>query len=329
MRVRRAQPRDLDELIAFERELFAERAYSRFVFRQFMECFGPLFLVARVNDELVGYLIGGTKVERAQGYVLSLAIRPDMQRMGIAVAMARGLRAEYLRLGIHRLSLAVSPDNKRALELYKDFGFDEVCDDAAYHGSGEPRTVLTIDLLAGAGQQNGPEAEATQAGECVLYVESKRNTDHGGPDPYRSVVASRAIEEGEMLARFRYRRITRKPTRYTVQVEENTHIELEPEYLQYINHSCAPNVFFDVDASTLVALRPIAVGAELAFFYPSTEWDMSEPFQCCCNADQCLGRVSGAKYLEPHSFASHRFSKAMASLYASAQRAQASKGATT
>lgn len=31
------------------------------------------------------------------------------------------------------------------------------------------------------------------------------------------------------------------------------------------------------------------------FFYPSTEWDMAQPFDCNCGTASCCGRIPGAK----------------------------------
>jgi hypothetical protein len=45
------------------------------------------------------------------------------------------------------------------------------------------------------------------------------------------------------------------------------------------------------------AARDIAAGEELTYFYPSTEWDMAQPFVCLCGAPQCIRLVVGAKYL--------------------------------
>lgn len=39
-------------------------------------------------------------------------------------------------------------------------------------------------------------------------------------------------------------------------------------------------------------------GDELTFFYPSTEWDMAQPFDCLCGASQCRGRITGAKEMK-------------------------------
>ena len=45
--------------------------------------------------------------------------------------------------------------------------------------------------------------------------------------------------------------------------------------------------------------RPLRVGDELTFFYPSTEWEMDRPFRCRCGAGEgkCLGWIDGAKVL--------------------------------
>lgn len=46
--------------------------------------------------------------------------------------------------------------------------------------------------------------------------------------------------------------------------------------------------------------RPLQVGDELTFFYPSTEWDMVQPFRCRCSAPKgvCHVRISGARDME-------------------------------
>jgi len=78
--------------------------------------------------------------------------------------------------------------------------------------------------------------------------------------------------------------------------EEN--IELNSD-LVYVNHSCEPNVAFDLSSEDVSqwhvrALRPIKAGESLTFFYPSTEWNMAQPFDCLCGSTGCLGRVEGA-----------------------------------
>ena len=69
-----------------------------------------------------------------------------------------------------------------------------------------------------------------------------------------------------------------------------------------VNHSCTPNVFFDLterpsrpspkspaDFPSSWKLKTLSKGIKkgetLTFFYPSTEWDMGAPFDCLCGSD--------------------------------------------
>jgi hypothetical protein len=67
----------------------------------------------------------------------------------------------------------------------------------------------------------------------------------------------------------------------SVQASETLHIELNCD-LVYINHSCAPTLIFDMVAWEVRVnpdlQRGLREGDELTFFYPSTEWEMSQPF---------------------------------------------------
>jgi hypothetical protein len=117
----------------------------------------------------------------------------------------------------------------------------------------------------------------------------------------------RAYQAGDIIADFSAGTISSTPTYLTVQISEEKHITLQPEFLQYINHSCEPNVFFDTTLMKLVALKHISVNEELTFFYPSTEWKMDQPFRCYCRNACCLGQISGAAYLSPESIKHYRF----------------------
>ncbi|KAJ3416814.1 hypothetical protein HDV05_008399 [Chytridiales sp. JEL 0842] len=84
----------------------------------------------------------------------------------------------------------------------------------------------------------------------------------------------------------------------TVQVGEDEHIELDPESgLVFMNHSCDPSVFLDTTNMQVIALKDLPAGSDVTFFYPSTEWEMAQPFKCWCGASDCVGTVSGAKDL--------------------------------
>jgi hypothetical protein len=47
----------------------------------------------------------------------------------------------------------------------------------------------------------------------------------------------------------------------------------------------------------LMAIREIQRGEEMTFFYPSTEWEMIQPFNCYCGSPNCIGQIRGAAFL--------------------------------
>ncbi len=113
----------------------------------------------------------------------------------------------------------------------------------------------------------------------------------------RQLHARSYYRRGDFLCTFDARAILPEPTYLTIQTDIDTHILFAPEFLQYCNHSCMPNIFFDTAAMQVVALRDISAGEELTFFYPSTEWLMAQPFQCLCGTVMCIGEVRGAAHL--------------------------------
>jgi hypothetical protein len=121
----------------------------------------------------------------------------------------------------------------------------------------------------------------------------------------QALFTSTTFLKGETIIQFSANEILERPTYLTVQTGPDRHITLVPQFLQYINHSCDPNIIFDVDQMMIIAIKDIGNGEELKFFYPSTEWEMDQPFICNCGSSQCLGLISGALAID--SDARHRY----------------------
>ena len=113
----------------------------------------------------------------------------------------------------------------------------------------------------------------------------------------KSLHAITKFNVGEIISRFRPKKVLETPNYLTVQISNRQHIMLDPEFLQYINHSCNPNVFFDTKNMVFMALRKIEIAEEFTFFYPSTEWSMDRGFDCLCESENCLGYIQGAAHL--------------------------------
>jgi hypothetical protein len=145
--------------------------------------------------------------------------------------------------------------------------------------------------------QNG---SATEGSTSEVHDLSKRlHVERGDP----STFSSRAVSLIDLSSGALFARITTatpsKKAYSSVQVSEASHIELNSE-LVYVNHSCKPNLVFDM-AKFEVRVhegREVKKGEGLTFFYPSSEWDMAQPFECGCGEKECLGTIKGAGEIE-------------------------------
>lgn len=128
---------------------------------------------------------------------------------------------------------------------------------------------------------------------CSSSLILKKNKSTG----QKGLFTTKAFKKDEVIEKFGYKEILSRPSYLTIQKSESEHLVLTPEYIQYLNHSCNPNCFPDLDRFNIVALKDIHQDEELRYFYPSTEWTMDRPFICECNSDQCLKHIYGADQL--------------------------------
>lgn len=129
-----------------------------------------------------------------------------------------------------------------------------------------------------------------------MKIEVKQNKDKYNGIYNLVLVAIEFIKKDTLVFKIKDYESSNKPTRYTIQVAKNKHIT-EHTIISNLNHSCDPNVRIETDLLSIFSNRDINPGEELTFFYPSTEWEMKEPFKCQCNSKKCLDYIAGAKFL--------------------------------
>ena len=122
----------------------------------------------------------------------------------------------------------------------------------------------------------------------------------------KSLYAAVSFAPGDVICKFNAGITQPYATYLTVQTSADRHITLMPEFLQYINHSCAPNVFFNTTSMELVCLHALQPGDEFTFFYPSTEWEMAQPFVCNCGNQNCIQLINGASHLSVQTLSKYK-----------------------
>lgn len=122
----------------------------------------------------------------------------------------------------------------------------------------------------------------------------------------KALFASAHFLPGDVICRFSAATTQSFASYLTIQTGVDKHITLLPEFLQYTNHSCEPTVFFNTTSMELVCLQAMQPGDEFTFFYPSTEWEMAQPFVCNCGSPACLQLINGASQLSVETLSKYK-----------------------
>lgn len=127
-----------------------------------------------------------------------------------------------------------------------------------------------------------------------MFISKKlivRKTEKG-----KSLFTKSDIKKDEILIKFEGK-ISKYPNKSTLQIEENKHLETVGKMYNFLNHSCEPNGYINLDDLTFRAHNKINKGEKINFNYLTTEWDMANKFQCHCKSKNCFKNIKGFKYL--------------------------------
>lgn len=134
---------DLDDVMEIERASFS-LPWSRWMFeRELMDKAHSQLLVARLGDEIAGYI--GFWMVLEEVHIVTIAVRSDYRRRGIgSILMLEALNAA-VRLGAEKATLEVRVTNLPAQELYKKLGFITVAiRKRFYSDTGEDAYVMWL-----------------------------------------------------------------------------------------------------------------------------------------------------------------------------------------
>jgi len=133
VRLRAAEPSDVDALLALEEDAFSTDLISRRGFRRFVASGNASLLVAEVDGRLAGYAL--VLFRKASGvarlYSIAVARHAAGRRVGARLLVAAEEAA--LARGAARLRLEVHAANEAAIALYRKAGYREFGRHARYY----------------------------------------------------------------------------------------------------------------------------------------------------------------------------------------------------
>lgn len=131
-----ASSRDLERLYTIEKECFKEEAFTKEQILQMLDNYNTVSLIARVNNEIAGFVIGMIYVERntLHGHILTIDVEPRFQRRGIGTLLMKEIEDIFRRKNTEFLHLEVREDNKAAISLYIKLGYVAIGKLNKYYG---------------------------------------------------------------------------------------------------------------------------------------------------------------------------------------------------
>jgi ribosomal-protein-alanine N-acetyltransferase len=96
------------------------------------------------DDEICGFIV--TRVAADEAEIITIAVRPDRHRQGLASALLKTALAQAEAAGATRAFLEVAARNLPARRLYEGQGFREVGRRKTYYADGDDALVLGTGL---------------------------------------------------------------------------------------------------------------------------------------------------------------------------------------
>ncbi len=126
----------LDELCEIEKQCFEREAFSRQQIAYLLTDYNTIALTARVNDEIVGFVIGQIDIVKNTpfGHVITVNTVPAYRRRGIARKLLREIESLFRKKGIKECRLEVREDNTAAAKLYQKLGYKKMGKLENYYG---------------------------------------------------------------------------------------------------------------------------------------------------------------------------------------------------
>lgn len=152
--LRKFTPNDLQAVMQINRETLPEN-YSDYFFMDLYERFAETFIVAELEDKVVGYIMCRVEVGLSnfglgglirKGHIVSIAVLPRARRKGVAMALINTALQGMLFYKAKQCYLEVRVTNDAGIALYKKLSFDVSRTIHGYYSDGEDAYVMSKKL---------------------------------------------------------------------------------------------------------------------------------------------------------------------------------------
>jgi ribosomal-protein-alanine N-acetyltransferase len=147
---------DLTEILGIEETAFPN-PYPLGYLRYLAKGNPETFLVAEGEGCLLGYIIADVRYKN-EGHIISIAVRTDERRKGVAKALIGRVGSVFHELEVEVVKLEVRVSNHSAIKLYQSMGYRQIGTMPGYYRDGEDAIVMALsmaDVHSSAGERRG------------------------------------------------------------------------------------------------------------------------------------------------------------------------------
>lgn len=132
-----ASIRHLDRLYTIEKECFDKEAFTKQQIASLLSDYNSISLIAKINSEIVGFIIGMVYYERNTpvGHILTIDVALTYRKRGIAQKLLQEIEKIFREKGLRAVHLEVREDNIAALRLYQKLGYKKIAKLENYYGN--------------------------------------------------------------------------------------------------------------------------------------------------------------------------------------------------
>ena len=121
--IRNFQDSDYPVLCELDAPMFSGMG-GPILFRHIQELFGDLFLVAEMDGDIIGYMLGGVHLEdAARGKLIRIGVCPGHQRKECGTQLTAELFSRMKSRGVTSVHVTVALENSAARSFYAKIGF--------------------------------------------------------------------------------------------------------------------------------------------------------------------------------------------------------------
>lgn len=147
LHVRGMTANDLDDVMHIELVEYPH-PWTRKIFADCLQV-GYRCFVGEVDDEFAGYSVMSTGANEA--HILNVCVSSEFQGRGLGCLLIERMLEVATELSVETVFLEVRPSNHRAMNLYEQFGFNEIALRKDYYpdeNGREDALILALELPA-------------------------------------------------------------------------------------------------------------------------------------------------------------------------------------